>query len=714
MKEAATLHSGPTPRVSVCIDSYNYGRFLRQAIDSVLSQTLTDFELIILDDASTDDSFQIAQTYAAIDPRVIVHRNESNLGMLRNRNACLARARGDYVKFLHADDFLCAPDALDRMCAFLESNPAISLVASARRIVEEAGHPSDTWSCFDADTRPPIAGTTVITRCLREQRNLIGGPSAVMCRRGRAARGFSEEYFVMADLEMWFHLLEQGCFAYLSEPLVAFRQHGLQQTQKDKQTLDSAIENRRLLMTYLPRPYVRLRPWIKRFLVYDSVRRIARRSRKLRSGEELVVEALREYGGRARFLRNTPSNFGRELVLKLQRLFGRHIAPRLRRIGRSRSGLRPPRGVNVAGFAKGEYGIGESTRSLWRAVRSSGLPAVLLNVHSRMHRNLDGSLGDFSRTNPYAVNLMTFSFDYSRRFHRDMGAKFTTGRYNIGFWYWEQDRFPARFHSAFDFYDEVWVPTRYIEKSLKNVSPIPVRKITYPLYVNEEEARSDRRAFALPEQSYVFLFSFDFLSTTIRKNPLGVIHAFQKAFRNDDRVVLVVKSINAHHDPGGRAFLAQNCGGSPVVFEDSHLSASQINALFASADCYVSLHRSEGLGLGLAQSMYLAKPVIGTGYSGNLEFMNDRNSYLVQYRMTTLEEGSGPYEAGTMWAEPDIEHAAELMRNVYLDQEESATRGRLAAAEIRETLNPKRTEREIAAAVDELLSSAAARPPRFC
>ena len=94
------------PQVSVCIDSFNYGRFLPAAIESVLSQTFTDFELLVVDDCSTDDSFAIAQRYAAGDRRIVARRHERNLGMVRNRNACLALARGDYVKFLHADDFL--------------------------------------------------------------------------------------------------------------------------------------------------------------------------------------------------------------------------------------------------------------------------------------------------------------------------------------------------------------------------------------------------------------------------------------------------------------------------------------------------------------------------------------------------------------------------------------------------------------------------------
>ena len=118
-----------------------------------------------------------------------------------------------------------------------------------------------------------------------------------MFRRSLAGRGFDEAFFVMADMEMWFHLLEQGCFYYLAEPLCAFRQHGRQQTEKDRSALAPALENRALLRRYLHKRYVRLRRWIWKYLEYDAVRRIVRRSRKLGAGTE------RSGGGRARVWR---------------------------------------------------------------------------------------------------------------------------------------------------------------------------------------------------------------------------------------------------------------------------------------------------------------------------------------------------------------------------------------------------------------------------
>jgi glycosyltransferase involved in cell wall biosynthesis len=120
-----------------------------------------------------------------------------------------------------------------------------------------------------------------------------------------------------------------------------------------------------------------------------------------------------------------------------------------------------------------------------------------------------------------------------------------------------------------------------------------------------------------------------------------------------------------------------------------------MNALFASADCYVSLHRAEGVGLGMAEAMFLGKPVIGTNYSGNLDFMNAENSLLVDYCMTELSEGVATYERGSRWAEPSIEHAAELMRFVYEHQDEAKAIGSRASDSVRATLSPELTAKQI-------------------
>ncbi|HEV2694120.1 MAG TPA: glycosyltransferase [Verrucomicrobiae bacterium] len=688
------------PKVSVCIDVYNYADFLPKAIESALAQTLRDIEVIVVDDCSTDDSYAVACRYAKRDERVRVHKNPKNLGMVKNRNVCLKLAQGEFVKFVHADDYLCAPDALSKLVARMESNPAVSLVACAMQNVREDGSVEGRSPRYFMEKRL-LAGTTIIQRCLLEQKNLIGGPSATLFRRDRAGRGFDENYFHAADLEMWLHLLEQGCFGYVDEPLVAYRWHDRQQTEKDRGTLTQANDQRAILDTYLDKPYLRLRVWMKKYLEHDAVRQTLRQCRKL--GERAVAaEVLRKYGGRQRYWFKYPRFFAWRKIKRFAGGLYRRTVPYYG-VKPSLDGAPPlPQGINVAGFLKAQFGVGESSRAFCGAVTETGLPHAFVNIQSKVHNNADTRVAVSSDENPYGINLMTFSFDYSRRFYLDRGTRFFERRHNIALWYWELERFPARWHCNFDYYDEIWVPTEFVRRSLAAVSPVPVYKMTYPFQGEPTPPRPDRAGLGLPADAYLFLFNFDFCSTLARKNPMAVIHAFKKAFSPTDKAALVLKSINSQHDTNGRERIAEALKGVNVVWIEPHLSHEQMGALFASCDCYVSLHRSEGLGLGMVQAMSLGKPVIGTGYSGNMDYMNSGNSLLVKYRLVHIADASGPYEQGNVWAEADVDDAAEKMRWAYEHRAEAEQMGRRAAVEIRATLDPKKTRDEIKERVREI------------
>lgn len=220
----------PAPSISVLIPTYNYARYLPEAIESVLAQNWTDFELIISDDRSTDGSAAVVARYAALDPRIRFTVQPANLGMVPNWNWCLGQARGDYIKFLFGDDRLGAPDALRQLHALLQAHPGASLAASARSIIRHDSSTAGIWDEFQSGGRH--AGARVMARCLTETRNLVGEPSVTLFRRAQAARGFDSRYRQLVDLEFWFHLLEQGDFVYTPEPLCCFRHHAQQQSEK--------------------------------------------------------------------------------------------------------------------------------------------------------------------------------------------------------------------------------------------------------------------------------------------------------------------------------------------------------------------------------------------------------------------------------------------------------------------------------------------------
>jgi GT2 family glycosyltransferase len=242
------------PKVSVLMPTFNYGRFLGEAIESVLAQDFTDYELIIIDDCSADDSRAVAESYAGRHPRYRFAVNPENLGMVPNWNRCLAAARGVYIKYLFGDDKLAGPKALGELVAMLDSDPSLALAASGRIILDEQSRPRDRWAPLGATGR--YTGKRAILKCLTRNANLIGEPSAVLFRREKGARGFDENFRHLVDLEMWFHLLEQGDLAYTPEPLCCFRVHARQQSQSNAARQVGENEHGRLLRQY-DKPWLR-------------------------------------------------------------------------------------------------------------------------------------------------------------------------------------------------------------------------------------------------------------------------------------------------------------------------------------------------------------------------------------------------------------------------------------------------------------------------
>lgn len=266
-----------------------------------------------------------------------------------------------------------------------------------------------------------------------------------------------------------------------------------------------------------------------------------------------------------------------------------------------------------------------------------------------------------------------------------LGEEYFKKSYNIGIWAWELPSFPSEWHDRFTLLDEIWALSTFTAKALSTSSTIPIIPISY--CISEIEAVSKRTAFDLPYNEFIFLFSFDFQSIPYRKNPEGVIEAFKLAFSPNEPVRLVIKTNYGTNDEINN--LKEMTLNLRVTIIDKTVSTETQHALIASCDCYVSLHRAEGLGLGMAEAMSLGKPVIATGWSGNTDFMNICNAFLVKYHLTTLKSAFSVYPAGSIVAEPDIKHAAELMRIVYTSPELRNEIGIRAKHDIENTLSEK-------------------------
>ncbi len=242
-----------SPKISVCIPTFNQAHFLREAISSVLAQTLMDFELIVVDNCSPDDTRQVVEDFMARDARIKYYRNEENIGAQNNFNRCLRYASGEYVKLLCSDDLL-EPHCLERSAEILDRHPNVSLVASARLFVDKNLQPVSVRKY--SPKAEIVEGAVAISRCLTSY-NLIGEPSATLFRRSLTARGWNTKYRQMIDLEFWFHLLEQGDFASIPEPLCKFRQHEGQDTHVNLSSNELQEDMPNLYNDYFYKDYVK-------------------------------------------------------------------------------------------------------------------------------------------------------------------------------------------------------------------------------------------------------------------------------------------------------------------------------------------------------------------------------------------------------------------------------------------------------------------------
>jgi glycosyltransferase involved in cell wall biosynthesis len=278
---------------------YNHAEFLPEAIESILSQTFSDYELLIIDDHSTDEPAEVIRRYAAGDARIRFKINSNNIGMVPNWNLCLSEAAGKYIKPVFSDDILSSPDALRLMSERLDADRGISLVGSARNFIDAGSRVTRVLAPLKGVGVAP--GEKIINRCLYEQNNLIGEPTAVMFRKEDARRGFLPYYQQMVDLEMWLHLLEHRKFAFIDQPLCSFRIHPAQQTERNSNSLAAVDDFFHLCNEYMNKPYVNISAIHKAFSSFDNAYRIRKICRAGYISGERAAAAIEERYGNTRF-----------------------------------------------------------------------------------------------------------------------------------------------------------------------------------------------------------------------------------------------------------------------------------------------------------------------------------------------------------------------------------------------------------------------------
>lgn len=356
-------------------------------------------------------------------------------------------------------------------------------------------------------------------------------------------------------------------------------------------------------------------------------------------------------------------------------------------------------GINLIGYFSYTLGIAEVGRFFAQNVEKADIPLSIYDLKLPSRKQLDTeSLKDykihFSLNPPYHRNVFFINADNILDI-KELLPELFIGRYNSAVFFWEFNDY-FNFPQAFTVLNEVFAFTEFIATAIRKTAPnnVKVTKLPFPFIKNWEITKpteSVRNQYNIPLDSFVFIFNFDFFSVYDRKNPEAIIKAFAKAFNKNDKVCLVLKTIHAEakskNNDSFKSIVEKLELKDKIIIINDNLERNDFMNVLNASDAYVSLHRSEGLGLGMLEAMAIGKPVIGTNFGGNTDFMNSNNSLLVDYNLIPVAEDAPPYKAGWLWADANVEDAANYMLKLYNDRTFATELGQRAKNSIEEQFN---------------------------
>lgn len=360
-------------------------------------------------------------------------------------------------------------------------------------------------------------------------------------------------------------------------------------------------------------------------------------------------------------------------------------------------------GINLFGLFRAAMGLAQGAKLYAHALECGKIPHVLLNLDflEWLAQNDHSYDSQLVQAPVYAVNVVHINPDQWREAIYPFGLQAFDQHYNIGVWLWELETVPQKWLPILAYVDELWVPSQFIAKALHKVTDKPVTVIPYGISVPFDETAT-RASLGLPEDRFCVLVMYDSNSYASRKNPAAAIKAYAKAFGKQNSATHLVIKVNNPKQADIQFFEREIEDRAGYTLITEQMEKPRLNALIRLCDVFISLHRSEGFGLVMAEAMALGTPVIATDWSANTEFMTRETSCMVNYQLVPVRKQYQYGEASQRWAEADIDQAAEYLKRLLGDKTYYRKKAEAGRAWITSRFSPEESARKMRSRLEEI------------